>query len=69
MIQVKLREEIRKAIPHLQSGECSMEDVAPEKTPYLEALVHETLRHARVAVGVARRSTSVSLRTHLARTC
>lgn len=69
MIQVKLREEIRKAIPHVQSGEYSMEDVAPEKIPYLEALVYETLRHARVAVGVARRSTSVSLRTHSTKTC
>ena len=55
-IQVKLREHLHSALGHVQPGECSVEDVAPEKTPYLEALVHETLRVARIAVGVARRS-------------
>ena len=50
MDQVKLVEHLRSVLGHKASSEFTLEDLTPEKTPYLEAVIQEHLRCARVTV-------------------
>ena len=60
-IQIKLRRHIQSATggagaadDEASSAQLGMDDLTPEKTPYLEAVVHEVLRLGRVSIGYAR---------------
>jgi cytochrome P450 len=53
-IQRKLRNHIIEAMLELQDRPPTFDDLTPGKLPYLEAVVHETLRLSRTAGGVSR---------------
>lgn len=53
-IQHKLRSEVLKHLPEIQDRPPTMEEL--NGIPYLEAVVHETLRLSRTASGYARES-------------
>ena len=53
-VQRKLRAHLIDKIPELEDRDMTYEDVDVEKVPYLEAVVQECLRLARVAAGFAR---------------
>ena len=57
--QTRLRREIEENISNKRLGELEAHDLSPEKTPYLEAMVHETLRASRTNIGFSRRSESI----------
>jgi cytochrome P450 len=59
-VQRKLRAHLMDKVPELQDRDMVYEDVDPVKVPYLEAVVQETLRAARVASGFAREGESYS---------
>jgi cytochrome P450 len=53
-IQHKLRNEMIKAFPEIEDRQPTYEDLNAANTPYLEAVVHETLRMSRTAGGYTR---------------
>nr|XP_031860768.1 uncharacterized protein CI109_003812 [Kwoniella shandongensis]KAA5527840.1 hypothetical protein CI109_003812 [Kwoniella shandongensis] len=53
-VQRKLRAHLYERLPDVQNGTPSFEELNAANTPYLEAVVHETLRLARTAGGVSR---------------
>jgi cytochrome P450 len=53
-VQHKLRAHLLERIPELQDREMTYDDVAGDNLPYLEAVVHDCLRMARVAPALAR---------------
>ena len=53
-VQHKLRAEMLKAFPEIQDRQPRFEDLNAVSTPYLEAVVHETLRLSRTAGGYTR---------------
>ncbi|CAD6585065.1 MAG: hypothetical protein TREMPRED_004040 [Tremellales sp. Tagirdzhanova-0007] len=53
-MQIKLREHVQQQAYGKRFGELGLDDLTPEKTPYLEAIIHETLRHGRVSVAYGR---------------
>lgn len=53
-VQRKLRAHILDRIPDMQDRLPTFEDLNATNTPYLEAVVHETLRMSRTAGGYAR---------------
>ena len=59
-VQRKLRSHLLELIPELQDRDMTYEDVDAGKVPYLEAVVQECLRVARVASGFAREGKSYS---------
>ena len=63
-LQVKLREHTRRTLSEEAIAAPGLDDLIPNKTPYLEAMVHETLRYGRVAI-YARRGEERSLSTSL----
>ena len=54
VVQQKLRDSILEAAPELTDRSPTFEDVDPSNMPYLEAVIFETLRIARVASAFAR---------------
>ncbi|KAK1921790.1 cytochrome P450 [Papiliotrema laurentii] len=57
-VQYKLRRHVLERLPELQDRPPNFEDLSATNTPYLEAVVHETLRISRTAGGYARETTS-----------
>lgn len=57
-VQHKLRAHLLERIPELQDREMTYDDVASGRLPYLEAVVYEVLRMARVAPALAREGKS-----------
>jgi cytochrome P450 len=55
-VQYKLRRHVLERLPELQDRPPNFEDLSATNTPYLEAVVHETLRISRTAGGYARES-------------
>jgi cytochrome P450 len=53
-IQRKLRAHVLERIPEIQDRSPTFEELSATNTPYLEAVVHETLRLSRTAGGYAR---------------
>lgn len=62
-VQVKLRGYIRTTLSSKQLGDLEMDDLTPDKTPFLEAMVYETLRFGRIAL-YARRGERFLLQAH-----
>ena len=58
-LQIKLRKEILSTIPDMEHRVLTAEDVDPNKTPYLEAVVHESLRCGQNGIGFARSGENV----------
>lgn len=58
-IQRKLRQHILDKIPEIQDRPPTYEELNPANVPYLEAVVHETLRISRTAGGYAREGESM----------
>ena len=56
-LQVKFREYIRGALSEEALTSPGWDDLTPNKTPYLEAMIYETLRYGMIAV-FARRGES-----------
>lgn len=53
-VQHKLRQHLLKRMPELQDRDMTYDDLTGDKLPYLEAVVHEVLRMARIAPALAR---------------
>lgn len=57
-VQRKLRAHIQERIPDIQERVPTFEELNATNTPYLEAVVHESLRMSRTAGGYAREGES-----------
>ena len=64
-IQRKLRAHLIEKIPELQDRDMTYDDVDVDRVPYLEAVVQECLRLARVASGFAREGKSLGISNQL----
>ena len=53
-VQRKLRAHILERLPDIQERDPTFEELNATNTPYLEAVVHESLRMSRTAGGYAR---------------
>ncbi|KAL7419102.1 hypothetical protein Q5752_005938 [Cryptotrichosporon argae] len=63
-VQVKLRAHLQATMPFLDTRPPALDDVVPDKTPYLEAVVQEALRLSRTAAGVIRRASELTTVSH-----
>ncbi|KAK4684370.1 hypothetical protein P7C73_g5809, partial [Tremellales sp. Uapishka_1] len=53
-VQIKLRQHLLSVLPEIQDRQPTYEELNGISTPYLEAVVHETLRLSRTAAGYVR---------------
>jgi cytochrome P450 len=71
-VQVKLRKHLFERLPSLELDEglhLTYQDLTAENVPYLEAVVHETLRLSRTASGFARGGECCSAGKYSTNTC